>query len=292
MGYITRKNLHPNVDGRLSIYGQRRGQNVEFPCDWQPHVSSVIAQAQRHAERTAIIDAQGSFTYHDLLDASARVATAFLAGRADLREERIAFLLTPGFPWVATQWGIWRAGGIAVPLPCNSAKPELEFLIDDTRASTVLFDAAYAPLLQPFAGARGLDKQVRALSYEKLSATQPSLPADRLPAITGARRAIILYTSGTTSKPKGVVTTHDNITAQISTLVQAWEWSRDDRIVLCLPLHHVHGIINVLSCALWSGAACRMLPRFDANVVWDCIADGVTTLFMAVPTVYAKLIAA
>ena len=61
------------------------------------------------------------------------------------------------------------------PIASNSAKPELEFLIDDTRASTVLFDAAYAPLLQPFAGARGLDKQVRALSYEQLSA--PNLPA-------------------------------------------------------------------------------------------------------------------
>jgi len=89
-----------------------------------------------------------------------------------------------------------------------------------------------------------------------------------------------------------VVTTHANITAQIMSLVQAWEWSADDAILLCLPLHHVHGIINVVSCALWSGATCHMLPRFDANAVWDRIADGGLTLFMAVPTIYAKLIAA
>jgi malonyl-CoA/methylmalonyl-CoA synthetase len=75
-------------------------------------------------------------------------------------------------------------------------------------------------------------------------------------------------------------------------LVEAWEWSADDAILLCLPLHHVHGIINVVSCALWSGATCHMLPRFDANAVWDHIAGGKITLFMAVPTVYAKLIAA
>jgi malonyl-CoA/methylmalonyl-CoA synthetase len=63
--------------------------------------------------------------------------------------------------------------------------------------------------------------------------------------------------------------------------------------LLCLPLHHVHGIINVVSCALWSGATCEMLPRFDANAVWDCIAGGgELTLFMAVPTIYVKLIAA
>jgi malonyl-CoA/methylmalonyl-CoA synthetase len=103
---------------------------------------------------------------------------------------------------------------------------------------------------------------------------------------------MILYTSGTTSRPKGVVTTHANIAAQIMSLVEAWEWSADDSIVLCLPLHHVHGIINVVSCALWSGATCQMLPRFDANAVWDSIASGGLTLFMAVPTIYAKLIAA
>jgi malonyl-CoA/methylmalonyl-CoA synthetase len=103
---------------------------------------------------------------------------------------------------------------------------------------------------------------------------------------------MILYTSGTSNRPKGVVTTHANIAAQIESLVKAWEWSANDRIVLCLPLHHVHGIINVVSCALWAGATCKMLPRFDANAVWDSIASGSLTLFMAVPTVYTKLIAA
>ena len=103
---------------------------------------------------------------------------------------------------------------------------------------------------------------------------------------------MILYTSGTTSRPKGVVTTHANINGANRSLVEAWEWSADDRIVLCLPLHHVHGIINVVSCALWSGATCEMLPRFDANAVWERIASGSMTLFMAVPTIYVKLIAA
>jgi malonyl-CoA/methylmalonyl-CoA synthetase len=244
----------------------------------------LFVHAQRHGGRTAVLDSQGALTYHDLLDASSRAATALLAGQEDLREERVTFLVAPGFPWVAAQWGIWRAGGVAVPLPLNSTKPELEYLIDDTEASTLVFDAHAAPLLAPIAAARG----IRALSYDQLLAFQ----AAELPKINSERRAMILYTSGTTSRPKGVVTTHANITAQIVSLVEAWEWSADDGILLCLPLHHVHGIINVVSCALWSGATCQMLARFDANAVWDRIADGSITLFMAVPTVYAKLIAA
>jgi malonyl-CoA/methylmalonyl-CoA synthetase len=241
-------------------------------------------QAERHGGRTAVVDSQGTFTYRDLLDASSRVATALLAGQEDLHQARVAFLVTPGFQWVAVQWGIWRAGGVAVPLPLNSTKPELEYLIDDTATSTLLFDAPAAALLELIAAARG----IRALQYEHLFASQIA----GLPEVTSERRAMILYTSGTTGRPKGVVTAHANITAQITSLVEAWEWSADDAILLCLPLHHVHGIINVVSCALWSGATCHMLPRFNANTVWDRIAGGRITLLMAVPTIYAKLIAA
>ena len=247
----------------------------------------LIVQALQHSDRTAIVDSQGSFTYHNLLGASLRVARVLLAGRENLCEERVAFQITPGFRWVAVQWGIWRAGGIAVPLPLNATKPELEYFVDDTRASILMFEAQAASFLAPLAASRA----IRTLSYEQISA-HPSKESDLVPDVGSERRAMILYTSGTTSRPKGVVTTHANIEAQIKSLVEAWEWSSDDRILLCLPLHHVHGIINVVSCALWSGAICRILPRFDAQAVWDCIVGGSLTLFMAVPTIYVKLIAA
>jgi malonyl-CoA/methylmalonyl-CoA synthetase len=244
----------------------------------------LIAQALQHGGRVAIVDAQGSFTFNELMDASSRVAAALLAGRRDLQEERVAFLVTPGFRWVAVEWGIWRAGGVAVPLPANSAKPELDYILIDTGASALVFDAEAESLLAPLAAAR----RIRVLPCDHVFACQPA----ELPDVPSDRRAMILYTSGTTSRPKGVVTTHATIAAQIMTLVEAWEWRADDRILLCLPLHHVHGIINVVSCALWSGATCEMLPRFDANAVWECIYGGEVNLFMAVPTIYVKLIAA
>jgi malonyl-CoA/methylmalonyl-CoA synthetase len=85
----------------------------------------LIANAQRHGASNAVVDSQGTFSHDELLDASSRAATALLAGREDLQEERVTFLVTPGFPWVVAQWGIWRAGGVAVPLPLNSTRPEL-----------------------------------------------------------------------------------------------------------------------------------------------------------------------
>jgi malonyl-CoA/methylmalonyl-CoA synthetase len=75
-------------------------------------------------------------------------------------------------------------------------------------------------------------------------------------------------------------------------LVDAWGWTGDDRILLVLPLNHTHGLINVLGCALWSGAACDAASPFDPVLAWDRLAGGDLTLFMAVPTIYRRLIAA
>src|SRR5204863_2233400 len=236
-----------------------------------------------HAERTALTAAEGSFTYRDLLDASARVAACLLGSRDDLGEARVAFLVSPGFHYVATQWGIWRAGGVAVPLATSHPPPELEYVIRDADAGVVVADAELAPRLDAVPVAFGVRRlgTVGALAAE---------PRSSLPDVPDDRRAMILYTSGTTGKPKGVVTTHGGLRAQVTSLVTSWEWSADDRILLLLPLHHVHGIVNVLTCALWSGARCEMLPKFDADQVWARIAAGDLTLFMAVPTIYEKLI--
>jgi len=183
------------------------------------------------------------------------------------------------------QWGVWRAGGVAVPLAVSHPPAELEYVIRDAEAETVVVHPDFAAAMQ----AVHLPPTVRTVTTDQAVGTAPHSP---LPGVAAGRRAMIVYTSGTTGKPKGVVTTHANIVAQVTSLVTAWEWRADDWVLLVLPLHHVHGIINVLSCALWAGARCEMLAKFDAEQVWGRIAAGELTLFMAVPTIYGKLITA
>ncbi|WP_392533915.1 acyl-CoA synthetase [Nostoc sp. C117] len=252
----------------------------------------LITRAQEHNEKIAIIVPRGSanattvgvFTYRDLLYTSSQIATSLLENADDLHEQRVAFLIPAGFEYVATQWGIWRAGGIAVPLCVSHPRPELEYVITNSGASIIVAHPNFEDILRSLAEEKNL----------RFILTSETLPSNvkNLPDVDITRRALILYTSGTTGKPKGVVTTHQNIQAQVTSLINAWEWTSSDRILHVLPLHHIHGIVNVLSCALWAGAECHMLSKFDAEVVWNRISHGDLTLFMAVPTIYVKLIAA
>lgn len=257
-------------------------------------------------ERIAIVDEDGEHSYAELVAAAASVAAGLLASRprqattngdeTDLAGARVALHVPPGFGYVATLLGTWRAGGIAVPLCLTHPDPELAFVLDDTRAELVVAAGDREARLADLAEERGatfraVDDLIRFSTCTRVQSegTSPA-PAHEARMPAAGRRALILYTSGTTGRPKGVVLTHRNLHASVDALVAAWGWTPDDRIVHVLPLHHTHGIVNALLCALRVGAAVDMLPTFDATAVWDRLSDGCSTLFMAVPTIYIRLI--
>jgi len=236
------------------------------------------------APRRAIIAVDGVFTYDDLDDASKRVAGSLLADNDDLNQTRVAFLVHPSFAYAAVQRGIWRAGGVAVPLAVSHPPAELEYVIRDSGAGVVAADEASAATLMPIA---------RAVHARFVAAEDAlrAIPADGLPHLGSNRRAMIIYTSGTTGRPKGAVSTHQIIGSQIASLVEAWRWSPADYLLLVLPMHHVHGIVNGLGSALAVRATCEILPAFDAERVWERLTSGEVTVFTAVPTIYNRLIA-
>jgi malonyl-CoA/methylmalonyl-CoA synthetase len=249
----------------------------------------LIARARRFAARTALVDDDGALDYAGLLARSARAAERLLrrAGVSDLAGARVAFLVPPSIDYVVAQWGIWRAGGIAVPLCVTHPPPELAYVIGDAGASFVIAHDGLRERVAGVAAAHG----VPLVSCSELGDTGGADASEAgLPHVEPERGAMLLYTSGTTGKPKAVLSTHAVLAAQIRSVVEAWEWSEADRILHVLPLHHLHGVLNALCSALWSGACCELLPSFDAERVWTRLsaADGLT-LFMAVPTIYAKL---
>ena len=272
---------------------------------------SILEQTfrRRFSDAVAVADAKGSWTYSDLWRRSTEVRDRLTEARPSLAGERVAFLAPPGSGYATLLWGAWRAGAVAVPLAVSHPMPELEYVLDDASPRVVIADPSQAQagaLLQaaqargavtlPFPAARPGPRALPPLSANN------TVPADSDRILDGDPRvgprdagALIIYTSGTTGRPKGVLSTRASLDAQVQSLVDAWAWTDRDRILHILPLHHVHGIVNALCCALWSGAACEFGDPSPA-AVWERLAGArsanAITLFMAVPTVYGRLIRA
>jgi len=206
------------------------------------------------------------------------LAAALCGGRPSLEGAPVAFLIPPGAELLRVLLAVLAAGGMAVPLSPLHTQPELAFIIANANPRLVIATPELAALARAAAGGRPV-VEPNAL---RLQAAPP--PATAPPANAPA---ILLYTSGTTGRPKGVILSHAAVAATLSSLEQAWGWRADDRLLHVLPLHHTHGLIVALLGALWAGATLSFLP-FDAEQVWDRL--GQVTVFMGVPTMYAKLI--
>jgi len=232
--------------------------------------------------RVALVSDTATYTYGEVNSRIDRFATGLIGGEDDLREERIAFFLPASLDYVTCLHGVWRAGGIAIPLNVASAVAELEHYLSSAKVTRMFAQAGAPDELRELCASLG----IKLLTVDEVLTDE----AGNLPEIDPGRRAMMLFTSGTTSKPKGTVSTHQTIRAQITTLIDAWCWTEDDVIPLFLPLHHIHGIINILSCGLWAGARVHLFAGLDIPRVTAEVAANVYNVFMAVPTVYVKLI--
>lgn len=201
---------------------------------------------------------------------------------------RIACLAPICHEYVIALFSIWRTGAIAVPLNTHATLPELKHTLHAAEVNTLIVPSSFDMDYNNAPAVRLLCKTLKIeIKAVKTDLTQHSPPPLEL-AID--RRALILFTSGTTNKPKAAVIAATNIRAQITTLINAWEWRQEDVIPLFLPVHHLHGVINVLCCALWSGAQVDLYHKFDAEKILEYVAQKKYTLFMAVPTIYNHIL--
>jgi malonyl-CoA/methylmalonyl-CoA synthetase len=250
-----------------------------------PFLSRLLALAEGElGTRPAILDDHGARSFSALLLGALRAREAVCrgntSGEASLAGQRVAILLSPGASWVEAFAGVLFAGGVAVPLSPLYPAAELAWFAADAGAGTVIVGEEHDDRAGPLMEGR------RVLRPADLRAPDPGVPAE----VEAQDTALLLYTSGTTGKPKGAMITHENVVVQASLLHEAWGFGDKDRLLHALPLHHLHGLGISLLTSLLAGASSRMLPRFDATRVWEEMAAGGITVWMAVPTMYQKLV--
>lgn len=249
--------------------------------------SPLLARLESLASRggIAVEDDQGHRSFTELYERALRVRTALCAGAGSLNGRRVALLAAPGASWVEAFAGILLAGGVVVPLSALYPAAELAWFCGDAGADTLILSDDLVPLAAGAEGG-GLAAGRRVLRLAELAATEPREGA-AMREIPAEATAMLLYTSGTTGKPKGAMLTHANLAVQAELLREAWGFRDGDALLHALPLHHLHGISVALLTVLLAGGRVRMLPRFDARRVWDAFAG--VTAWMAVPTMYQKL---
>lgn len=201
--------------------------------------------------------------------------------------DRVVVSAEASLDHVVAYVGLLRLNAVAVPVNGTYREPEVVHVATDGRVTgAVTDDAAKAAWI--------------AAAVPGAVVTNPAL--DGLPPATSAPvdlgldaagaddPALLVYTSGTTGTPKGAPLTHGNLLASAQAVVLAWRWSPDDRLVLALPLFHMHGLGVGLHGTLTAGATAVLHPRFDPGAVLDGVRDGGTLLF-GVPTMWHRLAA-
>ena len=240
------------------------------------------------AEQPCLMIPDGRVVHYDELDAmSARIAHALAAAGAK-RGDRVAVQVDKCWEALALYLACLRAGFIYLPLNTGYQKSELSYLYGDAEPSVIVCgpqSAERTAALRPEAQVLTLEPGKgtlldRADDQPTTFDTVTSKPDDV---------AAILYTSGTTGRPKGAMLSHRNLASNALTLVEHWGFTRGDVLLHALPIYHVHGLFVACHCALLSAGRMLWLPRFDAAEVARLLPHA--TVMMGVPTYYSRLLA-
>ncbi|MDR6979174.1 long-chain acyl-CoA synthetase [Streptomyces sp. 3330] len=249
----------------------------------------LVETAERQPGRPALRLGEQVTTYAELDERSARAA-ALLRAEGVRPGDRVALML-PNVPeFVVLYYAVLRAGAIVVPM-----NPLLK-----TRETAYHLDDSGAVLLCEWHQAPGEGAEGAAAAGVRRLVVEPAAFAEQLagyeplsePAGAGVDDvAVLLYTSGTTGRPKGATLTHGGLrhNTEVNT-VHVQQMTPDDVVVGCLPLFHIFGQICTMSVAVRAGASLTLIPRFEPQTVLDAIARDRATVFEGVPTMYAALL--
>ena len=250
--------------------------------------------------RAAVLEHGGAtYTAADF-DARSRAVAQWLTARGFAGGDRLGVFLDNRVAFIDLFLACARTGIILVPINILYREREVSHIVADAEPKAVVA-AGPVPAVGDFLDVRAIE----AVANEAAAATGGpgsigpgagrsigSLPvqSDHAPPAESAPLAIV-YTSGTTGTAKGAILTHGNFLANARTLVEAWRITEADRLLLPLPLFHVHGLGNGVCAWLLSGCRMRLLARFSHETAGDEFLSFCPTVFFGVPTIYVRLLA-
>ncbi|MEW2623460.1 AMP-binding protein, partial [Streptomyces sp. NPDC048106] len=265
----------------------------------RPLPEILAEHAARRGGRTAFADGRRRVTYAEL-DLRTRRIAGHLAALRVHPGDRVAIYLGNRVETVESYLAITRADAIGVPLNPHSSDAELEYFLDDSGARVVITDAAHADQLARVLGESGLPRLVitggpqvpaGAVAFETLATTEPETPARDGLGLDEV--AWMLYTSGTTGKPKGVLSTQRNCLWSVAAAyVPVPGLTAEDRVLWPLPLFHSLSHIAGVLAVTAVGASARITDGYAPDEILAALREESPTFLAGVPAMYHQLVQA
>jgi acyl-CoA synthetase (AMP-forming)/AMP-acid ligase II len=257
--------------------------------------SQLNKRAQLNPDLEALVDiAVGRRFSFAELDSGANKAANMLAGLGCAKGDRVAVLLPNGHQFVEAFYGAARAGLMVVPLNWRLVADELAFMLCDSGATVLVFDAEYDAVVAELQQRGGGDSGTPVLHWLRVGADAPDWAKDfdalMDQALTepvsadadGDDPLFIMYTSGTTGSPKGVVHTHDSVQWALLTILTSIDFRFRDRYLISPPLFHVAALTPLIGC-VYRGLTTVLLRSFDPRGIWEVLRDEQINATLAVP---------
>jgi malonyl-CoA/methylmalonyl-CoA synthetase len=251
------------------------------------HIFSRIADLDASFMRTA----EGRvIRYREAFALSARYANV-LRNKGVVIGDRVAAQVEKSPEAIILYLACLRVGAAFLPLNTAYTTAELEYFIGDAAPHIFVCDPAKQEELAPLCAQHGVASLLTLGT--KGDGTLPELAGDAedtypTAAVEASDLAAMLYTSGTTGRSKGAMLTHSNLSSNARTLVDYWQFTRDDVLLHALPIFHTHGLFVATNVILFAGASMIFLPKFDVGVIREQLPSATT--LMGVPTFYTRLV--
>jgi malonyl-CoA/methylmalonyl-CoA synthetase len=242
-------------------------------------LDALRASFAAHSSRPALIAHGLSHSYAEL-DRRAGRCASWLRGLGVEKGDRVALATAAKLPFLTAHLGALYAGAISLPTNPKLTADELRYVLEDSGARIAVVDAESRPLVELLRGA--LPELRAVIDADQAWETRAAAGSETSPAPEDP--CLILYSSGTTGRPKGVVHTQSNLLSSLRALAACWRFTADDVLVNVLPLFHIHGLSFATHVSLLTGSCMIMEDAFHPRRTLDVVGRG--TVFMAIPTFY------
>ncbi|MEV1082626.1 o-succinylbenzoate--CoA ligase [Streptomyces sp. NPDC050211] len=244
-------------------------------------------RARKTPHRTALIHGETAFTYAELYDRTTRLAHA-LRARGVRRGDRIAYL-GPNHPsYLETLFAAGTLGAVFVPLNTRLAGPEIAYQLADSGAKGLVYGPAFQGLVAGLPGSTDVRTYVEVgAEYEEALSSASQEPFDE--PVGADDTCIIMYTSGTTGRPKGAMLTHGNLTWNAINVLVDTDLITDERALVSAPLFHTAGLNMLTLPVLLKGGTCVLVEAFVPETTFDLIERHRITFMFGVPTMFEQI---